>query len=268
MEQEWEDIAKYFESKWNVFNTIGAMDGKHVRIISPRHGGSHHFNYKSFHSVILFAMVDANYNFIYVDAGTNGRVGDAGVFSKSTLKEKLNRNLLGIPAAKRLPNTNISTHYVILADDAFPLNKSIMKPYAQRDITVEQRIFNYRLSRGRRMVESAFGILANRFRVFLTTIHLSPPKVTDIILAACALHNLLTKRRRHLYTQREIHTLYDNESSQSYLQENTSGNEEVDHMIALARQHIRPTEDGREIRNAFKDFYNGPGKVPWQHKMI
>ena len=44
-----------------------------------------------------------------------------------------------------------------------------MKPYAQRQLTKEQRVFNYRLSRGRRIVENAFGILGQRWQIRITT---------------------------------------------------------------------------------------------------
>jgi hypothetical protein len=81
--------------------------------------------------------------------------------------------------------------YHMVADETFPLRDDIMKPYASRHLTTEQRLFNYRLSRARRVVENAFGIMCNRFRVFLTTIALAPEKVQSLVLAACALHNFL-----------------------------------------------------------------------------
>ena len=59
----------------------------------------------------------------------------------------------------------------------------MMKPYPHRGLSNEKRIFNYR---ARRVVENAFGILANRFKV------LSPEVVDKIVLAYCTLHNLLT----------------------------------------------------------------------------
>ena len=66
-----------------------------------------------------------------------------------------------------------------------------MKPYPCRNQSRAQRIYNYRLSRARRVVENAFGILANRWRVFLTHINLAPETVEQLVLAACALHNYL-----------------------------------------------------------------------------
>ena len=51
----------------------------------------------SIFSVILLAMVDANYKFVYVDVGATGRVGDAGVFGDSVLKRALSTNSLDLP---------------------------------------------------------------------------------------------------------------------------------------------------------------------------
>ncbi len=74
--------------------------------------------------------------------------------------------------------------YVFVADEAFPLMDHVLKPYPLRDLDPYQREFNYRLSRARRVVENAFGILANRFRVFHSAIQLSPEKVELVVLAA------------------------------------------------------------------------------------
>lgn len=80
---------------------------------------------------------------------------------------------------------------MIVADDAFPLKEYIQKPYSQIGLTKEKRIFNYRLSRARRIVENAFGILANHFQVFMTPMRLSPEKAEIVVLACCSLHNML-----------------------------------------------------------------------------
>ena len=115
------------------------------------------------------------------------------MFAASSLKGSLDNNTLNLPHAETIQGIPNKIHYHIVADDAFPLSLNILKPYPQRNLDRPKRIFNYRLSRSRRVVENAFGILANRFRVFLTTINLSPYKVTNANLAACCLHNVWLK---------------------------------------------------------------------------
>ena len=62
--RELQDIADQVYTKWNVPNTLGAIDRKHITIKCPPNTGSTCHNYKSFFSVLLFAMVDAYYNFL------------------------------------------------------------------------------------------------------------------------------------------------------------------------------------------------------------
>lgn len=69
-----------------------------------------------------------------------------------------------------------------------------------KNISKEERVFNYRLSRGRRVVESRFGILATRFRMLLISIYLPPETVKTIVLAACTLHKMLGTRRKNPIT--------------------------------------------------------------------
>ncbi|VVC42981.1 Harbinger transposase-derived nuclease domain, partial [Cinara cedri] len=77
-------------------------------------------------------------------------------------------------------------------DDAFPLKKYLMRSYNRRNLTREQAIFNFRLSRTRRISENAFGILVSKFRIFERPIPFIPHKV-DTFFLACAIHNWLQK---------------------------------------------------------------------------
>ena len=156
------------------------MDGKHILIKPPAHSGSYYFNYKHSFSVVLLAIVDANYKFIYVDIGCNGRISDGGVFRNCDLYKELEENRLNIPQSTFIPGTNLGFPYVVIADDTFPLKQYILKPYSQTGLTRKITIFNYHLSCSHRVVENAFGILANRFRVFMTPIVLVPEKVEAI----------------------------------------------------------------------------------------
>ena len=55
-----------------------------------------------------------------------------------------------------------------------------MKPFPFRNQPIENHVFSYRLSRARRVVENAFGLLAVRFRVFRKPIELCPEKVINL----------------------------------------------------------------------------------------
>ena len=82
--------------------------------------------------------------------------------------------------------------YVLVADDAFGLKTHMMKPYPTQNLSLHQRVFNYRLSRARRVIENAFGIAASRFRIFRRPIVANVQKVTLVTKAVVALHNFLT----------------------------------------------------------------------------
>lgn len=85
-----------------------------------------YYNYKGSHSIVLLALVDAKYNFIYIDVGVNGRVSDGGVFRNSSLAKAVAINSIGIPENKALPGRITPVPFVILADAAFPLSEHIL----------------------------------------------------------------------------------------------------------------------------------------------
>lgn len=220
----------------------------------PDNAGSEYYNYKGTHSIVLLALVDANYKFTYIDVGCNGRVSDGGVFSNSSISEALEKNSLNIPPPKPLPQREIPIPYVILADDAFPLKPYIMKPYPFRDVAVSRRIFNYRLSRARRMVESAFGILSSRFRILRRAMHLSPEKAIDVVKCICALHNyLITSHSSVLYI------------SDSEYDKTIDGNQFFNLEPCKIHNYLRKA---KEVRQEFEEYFQNEGQVSWQLKHI
>lgn len=169
---EWLKIANRFYKEWNFPNCLSALDGKHVAFRTKKVDGSFYFNYIQFHSLILMTLVDADYNFLYVDVGCNGRTSDGGVYNKSSLCRAVEGNLLNFRKDAISPKSTTKIAYVIVADDAFRLSNRMMKPTGQRANEAE-KVFNYRLSRARRVVENAFGILCNRFQILQKDINLN-----------------------------------------------------------------------------------------------
>ncbi|XP_070550575.1 uncharacterized protein [Ptychodera flava] len=262
--EDWLNVAREFEQRWNFPHCIGALDGKHVVIRQPSNSGSTYYNYKHTFSIVLMALVDANYKFSYVDVGCQGRISDGGVYRACSLSSALESNDLNLPEPTYLSGTSVKLPYMIVADDAFPIKEYLMKPYPHRNLPLERRVFNYRLSRARRVVENAFGILASRFRVFLAPINLPPETVEVVVLACCALHN-------YLMSHSTANSVYTPPGSTDIVDPVThdildgSWRNESGRMMSLQRHPpSRGTEGANHVRNTLCEYFNNEGAVGWQ----
>ncbi|XP_066974246.1 uncharacterized protein [Macrobrachium rosenbergii] len=259
--EAWKQVARGFEEWWNFPHVIGAIDGKHIRLRNPPLGGMHYYNYKKFFSMILLAIVNASYKFLYVDVGAIGSESDGGVFAQTRLCEMLAKQEANLPQPEALPDaTNgAPVDYFLLGNDAFPLGNYLMKPYPKRGLSKEEWIYNYRLSRAWRMVENAFGILASKFRVLHTSMCIKPDGAESVVLAACVLHNLIITRNPH---------------RQEGDQENPVTHDFVpcawrsDPPIGKALPTVggnTATRNAKEQRNILKDYFSSPaGSITWQ----
>lgn len=245
---QWEKIASDFEELWQFPQCLGALDGRHIKFRPPRSAGSFYYNYKGDHSIVLLALVDAYYRFTYVNVGINGRISDGGVFRESNLSHALFNDSLNLPKSHELSGRNIKVPFVIVADDAFPLSTRLLKPFPQRNLSQDNKIFNYRLSRARRIVENAFGILANRFRVLLNPIPLAPHKVELITLASVALHNYLATENWTLYA--DINAIDIN-------------NQHLEHIVRQQGPN-RAANTALKVREEYMHYFCNEGSVPWQ----
>ena len=154
---EWKSVSEEFHSKWDFPNALGAIDGKHVVMQAPHNGGSGYFNYKKTHSIVLMAVCNARYEFIMVDIGDSGRQSDGSVYNNSHLGYAIENNTVNIPQPESVgQNPDNILPYVFIDDDAFGLKPHMMKPYPGHNIPIDQRIYNYRLSRARRIIARIF----------------------------------------------------------------------------------------------------------------
>ena len=153
--EDWKKIEERFRNRWNVPHAVSALDGKHIAIKKPKKSGIY-FNYKGYFSLVLLALVDADYKFLWVNAGASGSSSDTQIFNRSKLKRRFENETLELPP---LGPGGPDLHYFLLGDDAFALMPWLVKPYSRRQLTREERIANYRISRRRKVVENSFGIL-------------------------------------------------------------------------------------------------------------
>ena len=109
--------------------------------------------------------------------------------------------MLDIPAPDYIPGYNKHNlfPYTFVADEGFGMKPHMMRPYARGNkLDISQVIFNYRLSRARRVIENAFGVLSTRFRIFRRQIIAHVENVNLITKAAIALNNFLLNKETHM----------------------------------------------------------------------
>nr|CAI5861772.1 unnamed protein product [Callosobruchus analis] len=226
--EEWKSVAEGFNSRWQIPNCGGAIDGKHIRIFQPANTGAMYYNYKNFYSIVLMAIVNAEYEFLYVDVGKNGRLSDGG-------------------------------------DEAFALHDHILKPFPQRDLTHERRIYNYRLSRGRNVVENVFGFIAARFRILHTPINVSVDKVSYFVMAICVLHNFLKKRASAYVGGNAFDSVNATTHEINY---NAEWRENGVQLVGLRPVCQGTYSEAKTNRDKYVTYFNEEGAVPWQEDML
>ena len=180
-----------------------------------------------------------------------GSYSDSSVFSESSFAKKLSNNELNIPQPRLLPNTNMIVPYVFISDEIFQLATNLMKPFKRSLILrIEEKNFNYRLSRARFTVERAFGILSSKWLILRKTLAFDLQTINYIVMACICLHNYLITRNTEEFN---VMRNGENELNRHPPQEH-----------AIARG-VTP----RLIRDRLAEYFSSPeGSVPWQHLYI
>ena len=140
-----------------------------------------------------------------------------------------------------------------------------MKPFPQRGLTDEKRVYNYRHSRARRISENLFGTISNRWRVLRAPILLAPESVKNIAMAILVLHNYL---RQSLSNGTYCPPgLTDVEDSTGF----TPGCWRDDEETSQTFFNLGPRQfsgnaqtNAKEVRNTFADYFVNEGQVHLQ----
>lgn len=128
--------------------------------------GSEWFKYKHFHSLVFFASCTTRYKLSFIDVGALGRRSDGGIIHSDT-GAKFRGNRMNVSRSQAISEYNsFKFPYVMVPDEAFPLEVWMMKPYPKANLKAYECVYNYRLSRARRVIENVFGILVSHWRIF------------------------------------------------------------------------------------------------------
>lgn len=202
------------------------------------------------------ALADADCKFLYIEVGTNGRANDSNVYRLSPLKSAIDNGTLNLPK-----------HYYMLGDDAFPMSDTLMKPFSKRHMTLVERIFNYRLSRARRVVENAFGIMAARFRIYGRDIEVNLDTVDLIVQCTCTLHNWLRTTSPATYLERGSVDYEDTDTGVFYPGQWRSTGTQLPSLNGTRNTNSRK-KSATATREKLAEYFSGSGRVPWQLKAI
>ena len=174
--------------------------------------------------------------------------------------------MLNIPKLSPLPNSETCLPFVFVGDDAFGLKENMMKPYPSQNRTLEEKVFDYRLSRARRIIENSFGIATARFRIFRRPINAKVSTVKSVTKAVVGLHSFLMKKNHEGDNQYCPPNYIDREENDLVLpgdwrqeQNHASGLKDV---RKIGSNNYSKT--AKVIRDKFKDYFVNVGAVDWQ----
>lgn len=180
----------------------------------PDHSGTTYIDYKGHYSTNLLANSGAKNNIIMADVGAPGRHSDGGVFSRSEMGQRFINGTMCVPPPQKISENGPELPYVLVGDEAFALSSYMMKPFARRrNLNLRERVFNYRLSRARRIVECTFGIISAVWRIFRSPLLTKLLTTLQIIRAVICLHNFILKydpQRQKIRNLANSAAAYDN----------------------------------------------------------
>lgn len=140
-------------------------------------------------------MVNDKKLFIDVYCGEPGSLHDARVLRKSSLYSKAYDNV----------NELFYGNMFLLGDSAYPSLRWIVPPFRDTgNLTEQQKIFNFKHSSTRILVENALGLLKGRYRRLSHFENLNLKLVSKCIMACCVMHQICILENDESYIEQNI----------------------------------------------------------------
>ena len=123
--------------------------------------------------------MDCDKKFIDVFCGEPGAMHDARLLRKSEIYKKIE------------DNPEFISNNLIIGDSAYPNLRWLITPHKDNGhLSDEQKLYNYKLSATRIVVEHAFGLLKCRFRRLRKLDNTDLQLCSQIVMVCCILHNI------------------------------------------------------------------------------
>ena len=91
-EDEIRHVIGKFGAEWQFPYTFAAVDGSHLPIKCPNGGAQamkQYFNFKGFYSIVLMALADAEYRFIWASVGAPGNIHNSTLLQSTDIWRKI-----------------------------------------------------------------------------------------------------------------------------------------------------------------------------------
>lgn len=201
-----------------------------------------------------------------------GSISDGGVWTNTDLASDLADGTIDRPDPCALPGKELAFPYVFVGHEAFPLDTHVMRPYPRGQLCDESRIFNYRLSRARRTIENAFGILTARWQILHKPLRMKEQNADSLFHALVVLHNFIMTAEESTDPNMRMYappTFIDVEEPDGTVREGEWRRNTSPYFEALGRvggNRANCTSYG--LRDYLRGYFNsdiGYSQAPWQY---
>lgn len=204
------------------------------------------------------AISDANYCFLMLNIGAEGRRSDGGVFRNSDIGIRFANKNMDLPEPTQVEVNGPRLPYVLVADDAFALTSYMMRPFPRsKNLDLRKKVFNYRLSRARRVVENAFGLLASRWRIYRKPINTSLATAIKIIQATTAVHNFIIQNELAVPISKRMYSRNNGEDNIAFSRRGAFTEINKHNTNASGKY-------AAQVRDSYADYFMNYGAVEWQ----
>ncbi|XP_011704880.1 PREDICTED: putative nuclease HARBI1 [Wasmannia auropunctata] len=181
-------VINKFKENSRFPNTIGAIDGTHIKIEGPKENAADYINRKGYHSIQLQVVCDYRAFITHCYVGHPGSVHDQRVFRQSEVATYLNDEA-------KFP---FDSH--IVGDCAYALHERLLVPFKDNGhLSAAQEYYNFCLSSARIVVERCFGLLKGRLRSLMYCLPMTRVDLmAEFVVACCVIHNICILNRDEL----------------------------------------------------------------------